>query len=29
MVFDREIVLRDPYRFHQFEGGSCTCSDFW
>jgi pentatricopeptide repeat protein len=29
MVFDREIVLRDPYRFHQFEGGLCTCSDFW
>ncbi|KAL6654273.1 hypothetical protein ACP70R_007738 [Stipagrostis hirtigluma subsp. patula] len=29
MVFHREIVLRDPYRFHQFRGGSCSCSDFW
>ncbi|KAK3120710.1 hypothetical protein QOZ80_9AG0692500 [Eleusine coracana subsp. coracana] len=29
MVFHREIVLRDPYRFHQFKGGSCSCSDFW
>lgn len=29
MVFDREIVLRDPYRFHHFKGGSCSCSDFW
>ncbi|KAJ1262105.1 hypothetical protein BS78_09G081900 [Paspalum vaginatum] len=29
MVFDREIVLRDPYRFHQFKHGSCSCSDFW
>jgi pentatricopeptide repeat protein len=29
MVFEREIVLRDPYRFHHFKGGSCSCSDFW
>lgn len=29
MVFHREIVLRDPYRFHQFKHGSCSCSDFW
>ncbi|CAO1939666.1 unnamed protein product [Urochloa humidicola] len=29
MVYHREIVLRDPYRFHQFKGGSCSCSDFW
>ncbi|XP_062183200.1 pentatricopeptide repeat-containing protein At3g24000, mitochondrial [Phragmites australis] len=29
MVFRRELVLRDPYRFHQFKGGSCSCSDFW
>ncbi|TVU23453.1 hypothetical protein EJB05_25820, partial [Eragrostis curvula] len=28
MVFHRDIVLRDPYRFHQFKGGTCTCSDF-
>jgi len=29
MVYHREIVLRDPYRFHQFKGGYCSCSDFW
>ncbi|XP_044981089.1 pentatricopeptide repeat-containing protein At3g24000, mitochondrial [Hordeum vulgare subsp. vulgare] len=29
VVFDREIVLRDPFRFHHFKGGSCSCSDFW
>jgi hypothetical protein len=29
MVFNREIVLRDPYRFHHFKVGSCSCSDFW
>ncbi|KAL5203551.1 hypothetical protein ABZP36_008422 [Zizania latifolia] len=29
IVFNREIVLRDPYRFHHFKGGSCSCSDFW
>ncbi|KAF8665877.1 hypothetical protein HU200_053958 [Digitaria exilis] len=29
MVYHREIVLRDPYRFHRFKGGSCSCSDFW
>ncbi|XP_058097163.1 pentatricopeptide repeat-containing protein At3g24000, mitochondrial [Magnolia sinica] len=25
----REIVLRDPYRFHHFSGGTCSCSDYW
>uniref|UniRef100_A0A6V7QYB2 DYW domain-containing protein n=1 Tax=Ananas comosus var. bracteatus TaxID=296719 RepID=A0A6V7QYB2_ANACO len=28
-VVDPEIVLRDPYRFHHFKGGECSCSDFW
>ncbi|XP_072955201.1 pentatricopeptide repeat-containing protein At2g03880, mitochondrial isoform X1 [Typha angustifolia] len=28
-VVDRQIVLRDPYRFHHFKGGDCSCSDFW
>lgn len=25
----REIVLRDPYRFHHFSGGKCSCGDYW
>ncbi|URE23864.1 pentatricopeptide [Musa troglodytarum] len=25
----REIVLRDPYRFHHFRDGECSCSDYW
>ncbi|PIN19204.1 hypothetical protein CDL12_08120 [Handroanthus impetiginosus] len=25
----REIILRDPYRFHRFSGGKCSCSDYW
>ncbi|XP_077244553.1 tetratricopeptide repeat (TPR)-like superfamily protein [Tasmannia lanceolata] len=28
-VTGREIVLRDPYRFHHFNGGVCSCSDYW
>ncbi|KAH0453320.1 hypothetical protein IEQ34_017644 [Dendrobium chrysotoxum] len=28
-VITREIVLRDPYRFHHFKGGICSCSDYW
>ncbi|KAG2641040.1 pentatricopeptide repeat-containing protein At3g24000, mitochondrial-like [Panicum virgatum] len=26
---DREIVVRDLYRFHHFKSGSCSCEDFW
>ncbi|EFJ17609.1 hypothetical protein SELMODRAFT_114363 [Selaginella moellendorffii] len=25
----REIVVRDCYRFHHFNGGACSCSDCW
>ncbi|KAL4200889.1 hypothetical protein AMTRI_Chr02g255880 [Amborella trichopoda] len=25
----REITLRDPYRFHHFKGGKCSCLDYW
>ncbi|CAA0830051.1 Tetratricopeptide repeat (TPR)-like superfamily protein [Striga hermonthica] len=25
----REIVLRDTNRFHHFNGGSCSCRDYW
>ncbi|KAJ4766993.1 Pentatricopeptide repeat-containing protein [Rhynchospora pubera] len=28
-VTNREILLRDPYRFHCFKDGDCSCSDFW
>ncbi|XP_008803679.3 pentatricopeptide repeat-containing protein At3g13880-like [Phoenix dactylifera] len=25
----REIVLRDPVRFHHFSWGSCSCGNYW
>lgn len=25
----RKIILRDPYRFHHFSDGKCSCSDYW
>ncbi|XP_057978407.1 pentatricopeptide repeat-containing protein At3g24000, mitochondrial [Malania oleifera] len=25
----REIILRDPYRFHHFKDGKCSCGDYW
>lgn len=25
----REIVVRDTTRFHHFQGGSCSCRDYW
>ncbi|KAI4342425.1 hypothetical protein MLD38_027055 [Melastoma candidum] len=28
-VEERRIVLRDPFRFHHFSGGECSCSDYW
>ncbi|XP_076898246.1 pentatricopeptide repeat-containing protein At3g13880-like [Bidens hawaiensis] len=28
-VENREIVLRDPIRFHRFRDGSCSCGDYW
>lgn len=28
-IVGREIILRDPYRFHHFRGGSCSCNDYW
>ncbi|KAM7257335.1 hypothetical protein ACFE04_013076 [Oxalis oulophora] len=28
-VYDREILLRDRYRFHQFSGGNCSCKEYW
>ncbi|TKY50229.1 Pentatricopeptide repeat-containing protein [Spatholobus suberectus] len=28
-IYKREIVVRDRYRFHNFNQGSCSCSDYW
>ncbi|KAL5750305.1 hypothetical protein ACOSP7_024908 [Xanthoceras sorbifolium] len=28
-IVDKEIVLRDNYRFHHFKQGCCSCGDFW
>lgn len=28
-MVNREIVLKDPNRFHHFKNGSCSCRDFW
>lgn len=28
-VEKREIILRDPIRFHRFRAGSCSCKDYW
>ncbi|KAK6927095.1 E motif [Dillenia turbinata] len=28
-VYDRQILLRDRYRFHHFKGGKCSCKDYW
>ncbi|OAY73911.1 putative pentatricopeptide repeat-containing protein, chloroplastic [Ananas comosus] len=28
-VTGRKIVVRDRSRFHHFEGGSCSCRDYW
>ncbi|XP_031269987.1 pentatricopeptide repeat-containing protein At3g62890-like [Pistacia vera] len=28
-VYNREIIVRNRNRFHQFKNGSCSCRDFW
>ncbi|GFP86230.1 pentatricopeptide repeat-containing protein at4g02750 [Phtheirospermum japonicum] len=28
-IVGRLIVVRDPNRFHHFEGGVCNCGDYW
>ncbi|WMV10959.1 hypothetical protein MTR67_004344 [Solanum verrucosum] len=28
-IISREIILRDPYRFHHFSSGQCSCGDYW
>uniref|UniRef100_A0A2P2NLM0 DYW domain-containing protein n=1 Tax=Rhizophora mucronata TaxID=61149 RepID=A0A2P2NLM0_RHIMU len=29
MFEGREIIVRDSYRFHHFNGGLCSCGDYW
>ncbi|KAL1321938.1 hypothetical protein HN51_066839 [Arachis hypogaea] len=28
-IVNRQIVLRDSNRFHHFDGGACSCGDYW
>ncbi|KAL9156389.1 hypothetical protein ABFS82_09G073200 [Erythranthe guttata] len=28
-IVDRTVIVRDSYRFHHFENGSCSCKDYW
>ncbi|XP_044974906.1 pentatricopeptide repeat-containing protein At4g14050, mitochondrial [Hordeum vulgare subsp. vulgare] len=28
-IFQRKIIVRDATRFHHFEGGKCSCGEFW
>ncbi|XP_020090076.1 pentatricopeptide repeat-containing protein OGR1, mitochondrial [Ananas comosus] len=28
-AYSRVIVVRDTARFHRFEGGECSCKDYW
>ncbi|KAL1818849.1 hypothetical protein ACET3Z_013718 [Daucus carota] len=28
-LYNRQIILRDRYRFHHFRNGDCSCMDYW
>ncbi|XVE62908.1 hypothetical protein DITRI_Ditri06bG0157100 [Diplodiscus trichospermus] len=28
-ISNRPIIVRDAYRFHHFQSGSCSCRDYW
>ena len=28
-VYQRKIIVRDRNRFHHFDGGLCSCRDYW
>ncbi|PPD71470.1 hypothetical protein GOBAR_DD31628 [Gossypium barbadense] len=28
-VYGRKVVVRDAYRFHHFQDGTCSCNDYW
>lgn len=29
LITEREIILKDKYRFHHFSDGVCSCGDYW
>ncbi|XP_022926430.1 pentatricopeptide repeat-containing protein At2g33760 isoform X1 [Cucurbita moschata] len=29
VIADREIIVRDKFRFHHFKDGACSCLDYW
>lgn len=29
IIADREIIVRDKFRFHHFKDGTCSCFDYW
>ncbi|KAL3746701.1 hypothetical protein ACJRO7_015619 [Eucalyptus globulus] len=29
LTYEREIILRDNYRFHRFSAGQCSCREYW
>lgn len=29
LMENRKIVIRDPIRYHHFQGGVCSCGDYW
>lgn len=28
-IVNRKLIVRDASRFHHFEGGACSCNDYW
>lgn len=28
-LYNRKLVIRDANRFHHYEGGKCSCNDYW
>ncbi|XP_015579664.2 pentatricopeptide repeat-containing protein At2g01510, mitochondrial [Ricinus communis] len=28
-IYGRNIIVRDTNRFHHFQGGTCSCKDYW
>jgi hypothetical protein len=29
IIYEREVTVRDRYRFHHFRNGTCSCRDYW
>ena len=28
-LYKRKFIIRDAHRFHHFDGGKCSCKDYW